>query len=339
MTPVSKPPEKKQKSLTAFFTPRAANGTASPSSQKPAVPSSPTPARDPGLPSRKRPLEKDSEQSDGIAEISTKRTKSTEASNEQSSFFNKDSAVATATGNQSPSSTRVRRYHYNDSNPQQDTGHGSDEDDEATKKNNEELHRKFVKKLGHPDALAWRSLKAQDGAAAGDDEDADADPEEDEAPVGTKAKKKGSKTGKLTPMELQFLEIKRKHMDTILIVEVGYKFRFFGEDARVAAKELSIVCIPGKIRYDERMYSCLMPFDTASLTSIRFIGGSPGSIRVSQHSGSPITRSRKATRRCRPQSRSRAAARDCGAEESRRQQKCPLCPQAHQCLHKRDVYR
>lgn len=60
-------------------------------------------------------------------------------------------------------------------------------------------------------------------------------------------------------MELQFLEIKRKHMDTVLIVEVGYKFRFFGEDARVAAKELSIVCIPGKMRYDERMYSCLMP--------------------------------------------------------------------------------
>lgn len=260
MTPVSKAPEKKQKSLTAFFTPRAANGTASPSSQKPAVPSSPTPARDPGLPSRKRPLEKDSEQSNSIAENATKRTKGTEAGNEKSSFFNKDSAVATATtSNRSPASTRVRRYHYNESNSHEDIGDGSDDDGEATKMKNEELHRKFVKKLGYPDALSWGSLKAQDGAAAGDDEDADADPEEDEAPVTTKAKKKGSKTGKLTPMELQFLEIKRKHMDTILIVEVGYKFRFFGEDARVAAKELSIVCISGKMRYDERMYYCLMP--------------------------------------------------------------------------------
>lgn len=259
MTPVTKPPEKKQKSLTAFFTPRAANGTAS---QKPAVPSSPTPARDPALPSRKRPLEKDSEQSDSVVENATKRTKGTDAGTEKSSFFNKDSAVATATSNQSPSTTRVRRYHYNDSNSQEEIGHQSedDDDDEATKRNNEELHRKFVKKLGHPDALAWRSLKAQEGAAAGDDEDGDADPEEDEAPAATKAKKKGSKTGKLTPMELQFLDIKRKHMDTILIVEVGYKFRFFGEDARVAAKELSIVCIPGKMRYDERMYYyCLMP--------------------------------------------------------------------------------
>lgn len=281
MTPVSKPSEKKQKSLTAFFTPWAANGTASQSSQKPAVPSSPTPARDPGLPSRKRPLEKDSEQSDSIAENATKRTKGTEAGNGKSSFFDKDSAVSTAPSNQSPSSTRVRRYHYNDSNSQEDVGRESDVNDEATKKNNEELHRKFVKKLGHPDALAWRSLKAQDGAAAGDDEDADADPDEDEAPVATKAKKKGSKTGKLTPMELQFLDIKRKHMDTILIVEVGYKFRFFGEDARVAAKELSIVCIPGKMRYDERMYLRLIPFATVSLTSIRSFGGSPGSIRVS----------------------------------------------------------
>ncbi|RMZ78153.1 hypothetical protein DV738_g4031, partial [Chaetothyriales sp. CBS 135597] len=47
------------------------------------------------------------------------------------------------------------------------------------------------------------------------------------------------------------IEIKAKHMDTLLVVEVGYKYRFFGEDARVAAKELNIMCIPGKYRYDE----------------------------------------------------------------------------------------
>ena len=59
-------------------------------------------------------------------------------------------------------------------------------------------------------------------------------------------------SNKLTPMEKQAIEIKRKHMDAIIVVEVGYKFRFFGEDARIAAKELSIVCIPGKFRFDER---------------------------------------------------------------------------------------
>ncbi|KKA29438.1 hypothetical protein TD95_002678 [Thielaviopsis punctulata] len=40
-------------------------------------------------------------------------------------------------------------------------------------------------------------------------------------------------------------------MDTLLVIEVGYKFQFFGEDARTAAKTLSIMCIPGRLRYDD----------------------------------------------------------------------------------------
>lgn len=252
MAPVSKAPEKKQKSLTAFFTPKAANGTAS--SSQPAVPSSPTPVRESDLPSRKRPLEKDNEKPNGAVEKAAKRTKGDGASDGESSFFHHDSTATTTTAasNRSPTSTRARRYRYDESNSQEDVGNESN--DAQVKRRNEELHKKFVRKLGHPDAMSWGSKKAQDGGIAGDDEDADADPEEEEAPAATKGKKKGSKTGKLTPMELQFLDIKRKHIDTILIVEVGYKFRFFGEDARVAAKELSIVCIPGKMRYDERMY-------------------------------------------------------------------------------------
>ena len=113
-----------------------------------------------------------------------------------------------------------------------------------------------MKKLGHPDAMAWRRRGAQDDTPAGDEDDAVGDEDEDEPPAPAKSKKKGAKSGKLTPMEIQFLDIKRKHMDTILIVEVGYKFRFFGEDARIAAKELSIVCVPGKMRYDERKSLC-----------------------------------------------------------------------------------
>ena len=133
----------------------------------------------------------------------------------------------------------------------------------------QELHRKFVKKLGHPDAMAWRGRQRDDTAAEGedaenDDPDADAD---DEPPAPAKGKKKGAKSGKLTPMEIQFLDIKRKHMDTVLIVEVGYKFRFFGEDARIAAKELSIVCIPGKMRYDERMFPIDLDERVALLTT------------------------------------------------------------------------
>ncbi|XP_036382705.1 DNA mismatch repair protein Msh3 [Megalops cyprinoides] len=45
-----------------------------------------------------------------------------------------------------------------------------------------------------------------------------------------------------TPLELQFMEIKEKHKDTLLCVECGYKFRFFGEDAEIAARELNIFC-------------------------------------------------------------------------------------------------
>ncbi|KAI5304127.1 Mismatch repair protein msh3 [Ascosphaera pollenicola] len=113
------------------------------------------------------------------------------------------------------------------------------------------LHRQFVRKLGGPDCLP----SIEQGTPEGWPDEEGADEEEDvEAAAAPTAKARGGaarKTGKLTPLERQIIDIKRKHMDTILVVEVGYKFRFFGEDARVAAKELSIVCIPGKFRFDE----------------------------------------------------------------------------------------
>ena len=131
--------------------------------------------------------------------------------------------------------------------------------DEETARRKEKLHQKFVNKLGRPDSIAeikrrnWQlAEETTEGCPDGEDVD---DPEEEEAPKSMAKGKKGITAkkggGKLTPMEKQFLDIKRKHLDTILVVEVGYKFRFFGEDARIAARELSIVCIPGKMRYDE----------------------------------------------------------------------------------------
>nr|XP_044990047.1 DNA mismatch repair protein Msh3 [Jaculus jaculus] len=45
-----------------------------------------------------------------------------------------------------------------------------------------------------------------------------------------------------TPLELQFIELKEQHRDAILCVECGYKYRFFGEDAEIAARELNIYC-------------------------------------------------------------------------------------------------
>jgi len=135
----------------------------------------------------------------------------------------------------------------------------ADMDDEDTRRLKERLHQKFVKRLGRPDSIAEikrrnRLTPDETGAAEDfeDDEDeleAEPDPQPNaRGRKGLAAKKNGTK---LTPLEKQVLDIKHKHPDTLLIVEVGYKFRFFGEDARVAAKELSIVCIPGKYRFDE----------------------------------------------------------------------------------------
>lgn len=41
-----------------------------------------------------------------------------------------------------------------------------------------------------------------------------------------------------SPLELQVLELKRKHPGVLLAIEVGYKFRFFGEDAKVRIRGL-----------------------------------------------------------------------------------------------------
>ena len=49
---------------------------------------------------------------------------------------------------------------------------------------------------------------------------------------------------KYTPLEQQVLDIKRRHPDLLLFFEVGYKFRFFGSDAEVAAKHLDIIAHP-----------------------------------------------------------------------------------------------
>ena len=258
MAPTPKSTEKKQQSLTSFFAPKTVNGLAAifEKQSRAQAAKSQSPSNDAESPPRKRAIE-DTEKENEEPEKALKKVRAENAArdSETSTFFSKSKA-----DEQGNVGARTERYRYAGSSVQntQDGGVNAtstqnDNEDAEERRLNQELHRKFVKKLGHPDALAWRR-NVQEAAPVGEEEDADADADgaEEEAPAPAKTKKKGSKTGKLTPMELQFLEIKRKHMDTVLIVEVGYKFRFFGEDARIAAKELSIVCIPGKVRYDER---------------------------------------------------------------------------------------
>ncbi|WBW72667.1 MutS protein-like protein 3 [Schizosaccharomyces osmophilus] len=45
-----------------------------------------------------------------------------------------------------------------------------------------------------------------------------------------------------TPLERQYIELRKKYKDCILAIEVGYKYRFFGEDAKVVSKALGIGC-------------------------------------------------------------------------------------------------
>ena len=190
----------------------------------------------------------------GLVERPAKKAKGIEES--RSEFFPDSTTAHKPSASKPRPSSRTDQYLFSSSNEpapaiiEEEDG----EDAAVVKARKEALHRKFVKKLGHPDSLAQiRRRNWQGNEDNVTPEDGEGEGEEDEEEVApAKTKKKGAKTGKLTPMEIQVLDIKRKHLDTLLIVEVGYKFKFFGEDARTAAKELGIVCIPGKFRYDER---------------------------------------------------------------------------------------
>ncbi|BFZ55716.1 Mismatch repair protein msh3 [Savitreella phatthalungensis] len=53
-------------------------------------------------------------------------------------------------------------------------------------------------------------------------------------------------SAELTPLEKQVLALKAKHPDILLLIEVGYKFQFFGQDARVASDVLGIACFKSR---------------------------------------------------------------------------------------------
>ncbi|XP_035494882.2 DNA mismatch repair protein Msh3 [Scophthalmus maximus] len=57
-----------------------------------------------------------------------------------------------------------------------------------------------------------------------------------------------------TPLEQQVVQLKQQHKDALLAVECGYKYRFFGEDAEIAAKELNIFC-----HLDHNFMTCSIP--------------------------------------------------------------------------------
>lgn len=309
-------PVKTQQSISNFFTKKTVNGEAL--SQQAQSPQNPPPTRresndgenlydaeteedEPLRPLANGALKRQLTNSKDTEEVArpTKRARG-EENDESGSFFaetaqSKPTSVVSAKSKVSP---RTERYLYTRSSQ---TTPGKqipeEEGDEATKAQKKALHEKFVKKLGHPDSIAMikrKNWQIDADTEALDEDGGDDEDGEDETPPPTKTKKKGAKTGKLTPMELQILDIKRKHMDTLLIVEVGYKFKFYGEDARIAAKELHIVCIPGKYRYDERGYP--QTFSRTSLIAIRSVRGTSRPLCFRQHPSPPTTRTCEETR-------------------------------------------
>lgn len=157
------------------------------------------------------------------------------------------------------SSERTDKYRFGSTQEAVEIGGGPS--DKATRMK-EKMHEKFVKKLGHPDSIfdirRKNNIIDEDVAEENDETEEAEEPEEPSliAKKFGRGKAAASKAGKksktkLTPMEQQVVDIKRKHPDTVLVIEVGYKFRFFGADARTASQVLSIMCIPGKMRFDE----------------------------------------------------------------------------------------
>ncbi|KAI3322023.1 muts domain V-domain-containing protein [Xylariaceae sp. AK1471] len=241
--------EKRQQSLTNFFTQKSQSQSQSQSQASPVAHATSSPDV-----SRKRPLDEDT--ANGNTTPIRKKSKNAIAEDQSTALPKSLPKSPLAAASLNLPAARTERYLYDGSSPRdgQPVVLGEEQqDDPQEKRRKEELHRKFVQKLGRPDSMAQikrRNYQGNDETQVPNNDDGEEE-EEEETPQPAKTKKKGAKTGKLTPMEIQFLDIKRKHMDTLLIVEVGYKFKFFGEDARTAAKELSIVCIPGKFRYDE----------------------------------------------------------------------------------------
>jgi DNA mismatch repair protein MSH3 len=228
----------KQRTISSFFGPKT---TTSKSSTKLAMDTSlPAPeSTQPKRPSseniqsshtKKRRVLSDDEDEDPITVVVPQRNRANQS-------------------NQSNKADRTSKYIFSSSAALEDR----QEETVEVRKKKDVLHKKFVQKLGRPDSLAEirrrNHVITEEDADAGADEDDQDDQEDEDQPKRKPVSTKGS--GKLTPMEKQYLEIKRKHLDKVIAYQVGYKYRFWGEDARIAAKELSIVCIPGKFRFDE----------------------------------------------------------------------------------------
>lgn len=77
------------------------------------------------------------------------------------------------------------------------------------------------------------------------------DNDEDENCQPVSKSKKHKKSSNLTPLDQQYKDLKLKNMDKILAVRVGYKYKFFAQDAVIVTQILHNMLIPGKLTIDD----------------------------------------------------------------------------------------
>ncbi|GAB4858224.1 Mismatch repair protein msh3 [Ancistrocladus abbreviatus] len=92
---------------------------------------------------------------------------------------------------------------------------------------NPSVHQKFLQKLLEPpDRLLEPSRKPNESSMV--------------AASSCTSQKPQNLNPKYTPLEQQVVLLKNKYPDVLLMIEVGYKYRFFGKDAEIAARVLGI---------------------------------------------------------------------------------------------------
>ncbi|XP_057527766.1 DNA mismatch repair protein MSH3 [Amaranthus tricolor] len=169
---------------------------------KPKIHSSPAPQND------NKPSHSRSSPSKIITKVSftpEKRLKSLEflSPNDNSS---KRSNLSPHTENPMNNSSKRLKFSFNSHNPIS-----------SFPNSNPTLHQKFLQKLLEPsDDVLEASMKGQT------------------------LKESHIVNPKYTPLEQQVVELKNKYPDVLLMIEVGYKYRFFGKDAETAARVLGI---------------------------------------------------------------------------------------------------
>ncbi|RXK40429.1 DNA mismatch repair protein MSH3 [Tremella mesenterica] len=99
-----------------------------------------------------------------------------------------------------------------------------------------------------------------------------------------------------TPLEKQYKEIKVKYPDVILMMEVGYKYKFHGEDAKNASKELGIVAFPNRNFYTASIPTYRLHIHVKKLISLGYKVGvisqteTAALKKVSDNRNAPFTR-------------------------------------------------